>query len=348
MDRNIGTAADSAIPRARASSVVLLGDTNVDVVLEIDELPAPGADALAHGQRAGVGGSATNTAIMLQRLGLSCTMFACVGRDHWADLALTELEHEGIDTAHIVRHDLEPTSLNVVAVTPDGERTMFAYRGASAWLPPEAIDRELIGGANALHLSGYALLTAPQRDAALAALTTAREADVTTCLDVPVPAADAARREILTALPDLDAIVVGLPEARLLTGIDDAHGATDALLQSGVGLVAMKLGAEGSLIASASARARVPAPRVVSVDSTGAGDSFAAGVLAGLCRGAPPRVLGTLANACGAAAIQHKGAGRSLPQPAQVHDVLAGADAPDRDSDTRAALALVDSARAVG
>lgn len=304
--------------------VVLLGDTNVDVILDIDHLPRAGADALAHGQNAGAGGSATNTTIMLQRLGEAGTLVSCVGRDHWADFALAELKAEGIDVGSVVRHESEPTSLNVIVVTPDGERTMFAYRGASAWLMPEALENVIGPETQVLHLSGYALLTDPQREAALTAVRVARAANVPVCLDVPVPAAESAADEIRAMLSELAVIVVGLPEARLITGLDDAGEAINALLEGGVGMVALKLGADGSMIATRDQQILIPPHEVVGVDTTGAGDAFAAGVVAAMCAGASPGVLGALANACGAAAITRRGSGRALPQ---IDDVRALLDA---------------------
>ena len=333
--------------RTHAVSVVLLGDANTDIVLSVDQLPAPGQDALALRQATGVGGSVANTAILLRRLGLRSTLLSCVGRDYWGDFALAQLGAEGVDTAQVCQHPLEPTSLNVIAVTPDGERTMLAYRGASSRLTPDSIDTEVVAGARALHLSGYALLASPQREAALVALRAARESRVTTCIDVPVPSDEASRRDLQSILADLDVVVVGVPEALAITGRNDAQNAVAALLDRGVGVVALKLGAEGSVVASTSDRALVPAFSVTAIDTTGAGDAFAAGALAATCQGAPLGVIGTLANACGAAAIRNQGAGRSLPSLQDIRDLLLKAAAHGGDSLQRdraaAALAVVDA-----
>lgn len=328
--------------------VVLLGDANVDLLLDVDGLPEPGGDAVADRQHAGLGGSAANTAVLLSRFGAACTMLSCVGRDRWGDLALEELRGEGVETSHVVRHHDEPTSLNVVAVTPDGERTMFAYRGASARLAADEIGPDLVGAARALHLSGYAFLEPPQRDAARTALRIARDADVLTSLDVPVPAARAAREDLREALPGLDLLVTGLPEARLLTGERDGERCASALLRLGVRTVAMKLGADGALVATADERARARGLPVHPVDTTGAGDAFAAGAIAALLAGQPVDVVGTIANACGASATEVRGAGRGLPALAAVRALLEDVERHPANgaahSAAETALALLDRA----
>lgn len=78
-----------------------------------------------------IGGSATNTAVMLRRLGFDAVMLAATGADPWAERIRTSLRAEGIDLTHVVEVPEQPTFLNVVAVTPDGERTMLGHRGAS-------------------------------------------------------------------------------------------------------------------------------------------------------------------------------------------------------------------------
>src|SRR5690625_7887203 len=96
--------------------VVLLGDANVDVVLEIDAMPLPGADALARSQTIGVGGSAANPAIMLHRLGLHADLVCCLGHDPWGDMAVGDLQTEGVGLQGVLRCHAHPTSITVCTV----------------------------------------------------------------------------------------------------------------------------------------------------------------------------------------------------------------------------------------
>lgn len=302
--------------------VVLLGDLNVDLHLDIPVYPAPGGDGVASSQRMGFGGSAANTAVMLSHLGVRTGLIACVGDDDRGAQAIAGLAAEGVDTGWVRRSTAESTSLNVITVTPDGERTMFAYRGASAEL--RATDLPELHGAAHLHVSGYALLADPQRSAALAAAARARAAGMTVSLDVPVDPV-AAVPEVLTAFLDsVDMVVIGAKEARRLTGAHDDERAAEVIAEHGPATVALTGGAAGSLLRTAQGSARAPVPSVRAVDTTGAGDSFCAGLIHAVRRGmSDPVLIGALANACGAAAVGVPGAGGGLPG---VDGVLAVVD----------------------
>lgn len=293
--------------------VVLLGDLNVDLHLDIPVYPGPGGDGVATRQRMGFGGSAANTAVMLSRLGIRSAMIACVGDDAWGAQAIAGLAAEGVDAALVRRCATEPTSLNVITVTPDGERTMFAYRGASAELGPEAVPADL-RGARHLHISGYALLADPQRSAAIAAAQHARRAGMTVSLDVPVDPVNAVPEVLLGFLASVDVVIVGAGDARRLTAEPDDERAADALASRGPATVALTGGAAGSLLRTDAGFVRAPVPEVKTVDTTGAGDSFGAGIIFGVVRGMQdPMRIAALANACGAAAVGVPGAGAGLP-----------------------------------
>ena len=302
--------------RLAGRPVLLLGDTNVDVSLTVQTLPAPGGDALASSQIIGLGGSVTNTAILLHRMGALAQIVSCVGEDAWSAYALDALAAEGMVTDHLARTGVEQTSLNIVVVTPDGERTMFACRGASAHLAPADVPRHVVARAEWLHLSGYALLEEPQRSAALAAISQAAENSVPVSLDLPVGPTLTQRERVLEALPGLRLLVVGRAEAQQLVEAD--HSVHDVelaerVLALGPGSVALKLGSAGAIIAVPGSATPVPSVPAQPVDTTGAGDAFCAGIIAGMLAGLDVRTSGRLAALCGAAATEARGAGRNLP-----------------------------------
>lgn len=310
-------------PTERTPRIVVLGDATIDLVLEVPGLPGPGEDALATRQSLGLGGSAANTAVMLRHLGATVSLACSVGLDAFGDAAVESLAAEGIEIDGIARDVTEPTSINVVAVTADAERTMLAYRGASACLRPDALDERAISSADALHVSAYAFLASPQRDAARRALELAQESGVLTTIDIAVPAAESAGDELRRAIRGLGLLVTGLPEAERITGDRGEDACVAALLEAGVQRVALKRGAAGALVATSDTRIEVPGFRVDVVDSTGAGDAFAAGILHGLLVGASLEDAGRLGNACGAAAVTRRGAGRALPTHDDVRTLLA-------------------------
>ncbi|MGO4103356.1 carbohydrate kinase family protein [Leifsonia sp. YAF41] len=302
-----------------ATSVCVLGDLNVDLGLDIPAFPPPGGDGVAHRQRLGFGGSAANSALMIHRLGLPTSLLSCVGTDVWGDFSVGQLIEEGIDPTHIVRDPTQPTSLNVVAVTPDGERTMLAYRGASGQYSADALPVAALSTARHLHVSGYALLSDPQRTAAFRAAEITRAGGGTVSLDVPVDPVTAVPETLCRFMALVDTVIVGSPEAQKLTGFSDDVRAAEALAALGVSLVAIKQGADGSLLLRDGVMVQVPTHRVLVVDTTGAGDSYCAGLIAAELAGETDlAVIGRLANCCGTAAVGTTGAGANLPALADV------------------------------
>jgi ribokinase len=264
----------------------------------------------------GVGGSATNTAVLLHRLGADVQLLSSVGDDPWSGLAREALSAEGIGVGHIVTVPAAGTSLNVVAVTPDGERTMLACRGASALLTAASIPEKVVASSAWLHLSGYALLQDPQRSAALHTLEVAAAHGVPTSVDLPVGPSATTRQVVLDALRGLHLLVLGAPEARQL--LRDQPGSTqealvDGLHRLGSRMVALKLGAAGAVVSDGTRMVGVPSVPVAPLDTTGAGDAFSAGMVAGLAAGLSMEEAGALATLCGAAAVLRRGAGRNMP-----------------------------------
>lgn len=286
--------------------IAVLGDLNNDLLLTVDGYPEIGGEALASQQRSQLGGSASNTAIMLQLLGAQSRLVACVGRDAAGDTAVEVLGELGVDTSSIVRSEDEPTSTNVVILTPGGERTMLAYRGASAVLAEQNISDAALEGVDWLHLSGYALLRDPQRGAALRAVELARERGVRLSMDVPTVQWQSAPESILEVAPKLALLLIS--ERGAASIVSEPR----ELVAAGCEVVALKRGSLGCRILTSADDITVPAEKVEVVDTTGAGDSFAAGAILSVLDGEDPAGIGRRANVAGARAAATHGAGQSL------------------------------------
>jgi ribokinase len=172
-----------------------------------------------------------------------------------------------------------PTGTVVSLVEPDGQRSMLADRGANLALLPGDVPAFPAGGH--LYLSGYTLLDPRPRTAGLHALRTALVAGCTVSVD-PASTGPLARYGVDRWLADTAAATLLLPnadEARLLTGCTDAEEAARALAARHE-IVAVSLGADGAFWASGEVLVHRPAHPTVVVDTTGAGDAFAAGLLA--------------------------------------------------------------------
>ena len=257
--------------------VVVVGDVNTDVVVVLAGEPATGSDRPATIRSRG-GGAGANVAVHLARLGVDVLLAGCTGDDPAADGLRAELAAAGVRTA--LRTVAGAATGTIVSlVEPGGQRSMLADRGANLALQPADVPRLPTGGH--LHLSGYTLLDPGPRAAGLAALAAAVGAGCTVSVD-PSSAGPLRRHGVRRWLEDTAAATLLLPnaeEARLLTGCADPVDAARALAERHP-VVAVTLGAEGAVWASGSTLVSRPAHPTDVVDTTGAGDAFAAGLLA--------------------------------------------------------------------
>lgn len=257
--------------------VVVIGDVATDVVVVLEGTPAPGSDRPASIRSRG-GGAGANVAVHLARLGVPVTMAGCIGDDAAGAGLLAELTGAGVRPA-LRTLPGAATGTVVSLVEPGGQRSMLADRGANLALRPADVPPLLSGGH--LHLSGYTLLDPGPRAAGLAAIAAAAANGCTVSID-PASTAPLVGYGVDRWLTDTAPATVLLPnadEARLLTGSADPGDAARQLAEQ-YAVVAVSLGADGALWASGTALVHRPARPTDVVDTTGAGDAFAAGLLA--------------------------------------------------------------------
>jgi ribokinase len=308
----------------RSGEVLMLGDINIDTVWPVDQLPGPGHDAYVKSVSVGLGGAVLNTAIVLDRLDQPTGMLSCVGKDLWAAQAFELMRQTRVNMANIrVRPELA-SGLIFLAVTPDGERTMFSFRGANTRLAPEDLPVQAFEQASILHISGYSLLEAPQKDAVWRAVELARANGVAISLDTGLEPALLVRAELCRLIEMSDICVTGPKEMKELYGVTTPEDAADKLLSLGVRMAAVKQGEGGSLVADQETNVFCPAFPVEVVDTTGAGDSFSAGLLYGWTHELSLAAAAVLASALGALATTVYGAGLGLPGKEAVRDLLKG------------------------
>ena len=308
--------------------VLLLGDVNIDIFMNIPTYPPPGGDALADRMELRTGGSAANTAILLSRLGLRTEMLTHAGDDPWAEIAFRTLRAEAVGLDFLTRDPQVGTGLIFLPVTPNGERTMYSYRGANARLQPQEITPQLFQDVALLHISGYALLQSPQKDAAWRAVELAEARGIPVTLDLGVEPAAVLGPELERLLGKLDLLVLGEQEALLVAKQPELDAALDFLLACGVKTIGLKLGARGCLLVTPARRVSLPGFKVETIDTTGAGDAFSAALIHGRLNGLSLEARGLLANAFGAVATTVWGGGAALPPLSAVKSLLSqpGAD----------------------
>jgi len=274
------------VSRARGVSggrIVVVGDVMTDVVASLSGPVARGSDTPARVVRRG-GGAGANVAVWLARAGAAVTLIGRVGDDAAGREAAGGLRAEGVD-ARLTIDPARPTGTCVVLVEPGGERSMLPDAGANAGLDAVALPED----SAQLHLAGYALLHPGSRPAARALLAAAHDSGLSVSVD-PSSAAPLQRTgaaAFLEWVGGADLLLPNREEAAVLTGMRDPKGAARAL-SAHAREVVVKLGAHGALWSDGQSQLRAPAVDVLVTDTTGAGDAFAAGLLAARLAGADP------------------------------------------------------------
>ena len=250
--------------------ICTLGDLLLDTIVRLDRPFARGDDGPAV-TRSGPGGQAANVAAWVATLGAQARFIGKRGGDTAGALAAGGLAALGVDVVGPVAAGGR-TGMVVSLVEPDGERTLLSDRGSAPALAPAEVDLAWLAGCACLHVSGYALLRRPQFDAALAAAAAARAGGALISVDLSSAAlirdlgSDEFRARLARVAPD---IVLGNEQERAALGELPAPS------------WALKRGAGGCVVARDGERLELPAHPTDVVDTTGAGDAFAAGFLLG-------------------------------------------------------------------
>jgi sugar/nucleoside kinase (ribokinase family) len=311
------------------ASVVALGHAIVDVLATTDDQQIrdlgleKGTMALVEGSRADElyaairpqahvsGGSAANTAAGLASLGGSVRFVGKVASDDLGRVFTDDIRAAGVvyDTP-AAGPGAPGTGSCLVLVTPDAEKTMCTNLGAGATIDPEDLHRDAIASARVLYIEGYLVGPEGTTPTVDEAIEVARGAGTLVAFSASDPGWVAFQRDaLLKTLDRVDILFANEPETTGLSGLDDLEEAISAMTER-VPLVAVTLGAAGCVIADRQGRrTRVAAAPVAQVvDSTGAGDSFAAGFVYGVVNDLGPERSARLGSMAAGEIVSHLGA----------------------------------------
>jgi sugar/nucleoside kinase (ribokinase family) len=255
------------------------------------------------------GGDALNAAVNMAKLGLRVGLAGRVGCDMMGDFLLREAARHGVNTDLVVKAKNVSTSTSIVLVEECGERHFAYYGRANDSLAPGDIDEKALREARIVHV-GSAMALAGLDGPGLAELfRKAKAAGALTSMDVTWDSSGRWLAKIDEALHFTDIFMPSLAEARLIAGKDSPEEMERFFRGYGLRALAVKLGSEGCFVTDFRDRHAIPAFRVPGVlDTTGAGDAFAAGFLAGTVRGMGLRDRGVLGSAVAAQCVTQVGA----------------------------------------
>jgi sugar/nucleoside kinase (ribokinase family) len=283
------------------TKVICIGVHVLDVhVATVDAIPEGSSGALVDTIRMSPAGTAGGTAVVLSKLGADVTSIAAVGDDPIGGVLVDLLRANGVDTAPVTTKEGVQTSASVLPINGNGDRPAWHCIGANGSLTLDDIDLDLVRAADHVHVGGPEFLG----DAAVAVLEAARSAGVTTSVDLLAPGEPMWLDAIADCLPLVDLFLPNDEQLLGLTATTALEDGAQALLDKGVGCVAVTAGARGAYVATADETAWVPAFEIDVVDTTGCGDSFSAGFLLGRAQGRDLVAAATLGNATAAQVAQ--------------------------------------------
>ena len=275
-------------------------------------------------------GAELNVAIGMARLGFDSRYVTKVGRDCWGEFITQALAEEGVNTGWISTSDDHSTGMVFKSLQNDGSDPAVEYfrrRSAASTLSEDDFQPELISDNSHLHLTGVAAAVSPSLLAlSRYALQQAKAAGASTSFDTNLrptlwPDEQTMRDTINELAGGCDVVLPGINEGKILTGSNDPQAIADFYLARGVQLVVVKLGSDGAYFKHAGGESGTVLGVAVDkvVDTVGAGDSFAVGVVSALLDGRTLEQAVKRGNWFGALAVQVRGDSEGLPSRAQLN-----------------------------
>jgi sugar/nucleoside kinase (ribokinase family) len=207
-----------------------------------------------------------------------------VGADASAEVLLQSLQAAGVGCGQVQRLDARPTSKTVILLVEGEDRRYIHVFGANAGFNVRQIRRDWVDGLKVFYLGGLFAMPGVDIDELAELLAYCRQRGIATVLDVVVAQGVSGMEGLLPLLPYTDYFLPNDDEAEQLTGLADTDRQLEALLRHGAGTVIITRGREGSVAANGSEQWGAAAYRVKSIDPSGSGDAFAAGIITGVVR----------------------------------------------------------------
>ncbi|MEM8524061.1 MAG: ribokinase [Bacteroidota bacterium] len=299
------------------NKVIVIGSTNIDMVMNLKSLPKPG-ETIGNGSfRVHHGGKGANQAVGAARAGAEVTFVSCLGKDDFVEGLLSDFEKDGIKTDHITVLDKVSTGTALIMVDERAENCIGVAPEANGKLAPKHINK----AKSAIQAADYVLLQleVPKETVEYAIHFTARM-NKKVILN-PAPAIKLSE----DIYKQLNILVLNESEARFLgnASLKSEQQITTHFLKKGVKNVILTLGAKGAFIANEEIAKHIPAFKVEALDTTAAGDVFCGALAAALTNENTLEEAALFASAASAIAVTRMGAQPSAPNKEEIVAFLA-------------------------
>ena len=296
--------------------VVCVGHLLIDVRFLVDRFPSTDEEAEILEESRGVGGSAANVAIGTRRLGLNSAILAKIGLDSFGRMALDELMKEGVDISGVRISLTKPTGFSIIARDASGSIVIYGFKGAAEDLGPRDIDLKVLKDANFVHIASLRVETA------LHVAIHSKEMGGLVLWDPGRVISRAGLEKLRGLIEKVDVLLANEKEVKNITGIANIERAAEILRKMGAQMIIVKRGERGSYIFHEDRRLKVPAFHVDKVvDTTGAGDAYASGLILALAKGYDVEEATKVASAVAALKVTKLGS-HSIPSESELEEFL--------------------------
>jgi ribokinase len=288
--------------------IVVVGSVNMDLIVTVNEFARPGETIMAHSMATRLGGKGANQAVAASRLGADVTMFGLVGTDAYGSELVGALASESVDV-NSVQAESHSSGVAIVTIDAVGENTVMVVPGANGQVTAD----HLAGLGAALSEASFLVLQLE-----IPASTVLWAAQLARSLGVPImlnaaPLNEQSFEHLVELLRIVDVLVVNETEARALGAHEPSEEGAAFLRRRGPIAAVITLGSQGAVYAAPSGVGMMPAIKVESIDTVGAGDTFCAELAVALAEGASLDVAVMRGNVAGALATTKWGSATSTP-----------------------------------
>ncbi len=291
--------------------IACVGILVADVIANtIDKMPEKGKLELADNISLYTGGCATNTTIALSKLNYKPYVIGKVGNDFLGDFIIKNLQQYGVDSSGIERES--HTSATMVFVDKNGERSFIHSTGANGSIKNSDINWEHLAQYDIIHVAGTFLMPGFDGVETTKFLKKAKNMGLITTLDTAWDSNGRWLELLEDSLPYIDYFLPSYEEAVELSDLKNEENIADFFINKGVKNIGIKLGDRGCYLANKEQKIRIPSLSVEVKDTTGAGDAWVAGFLAGLAEKWSLEKTCKFANVVGASAVQEIGASTGI------------------------------------
>lgn len=305
--------------------VLCIGSVTTDVIIKpVDALPTPGELQFIDSSSMFVGGCASNASIDLAKLGVPVSLCVKLGKDLFGHFVYDTCKEAGVDVSGCVMDENVQTTTSIVCVNSEGERSFLYNGGSTSAMTDKDIPDSLIADADIVFLAGALLTHGLDGEPAAKMFEKAQKMGKFTVMDTAWDPTGRWMKGVEAALTHLDLFMPSIEEAQKIAGKEDFDDIADVFFEKGVKNVIIKAGKKGAYIREGGKKGYF-APTYLSVkptDTTGAGDSFCAGFLAGLAQDFDFEKSAKLGNAVGTHCVMELGASTGIKPLAEIYKFM--------------------------